>query len=375
MAAQQADARQRAPVGLARVPRHRHPDPGAAPVLRLPRHRCRPLHHRRPVPPGAARAARTRHRPTARARAPTGSTRPSSTRTATALVLAAVSQITPDGLPVLLIENAPPEVKTKSLKLTRPEIYYGEVTHEPVFVNTAQRRVQLSLGRSTTCARAMKARAAFRSPRFAMRLAAAISEGEPNILLTELPHGQQPHDDPPQRARPLQTLAGFLAWDPDPYLVITDAGRLVWMVDGYTTSDAHPYSRTVDVRRYGPRQLHPQRREGHRGCLRRRDAPVRLRSGRPDHRAYQRPVSRSVPPRRRCPPTCARTRAIPRRCSACRRRSTAPTTCSIRSRSTTRRICGTWRATATAQDGGAEPVDPTYVVATLPGEEQSRSFC
>ena len=25
-----------------------------------------------------------------------------------------------------------------SLKLTRPEIYYGEVTHEPVFVNTAQ---------------------------------------------------------------------------------------------------------------------------------------------------------------------------------------------------------------------------------------------
>jgi uncharacterized membrane protein (UPF0182 family) len=35
------------------------------------------------------------------------------------LVLAGVSQITPDGLPVLLIDNAPPEVKTKSLKLTR----------------------------------------------------------------------------------------------------------------------------------------------------------------------------------------------------------------------------------------------------------------
>ena len=45
----------------------------------------------------------------------------------------------------------------------------------------------------------------------------------------------------------LQALAGFLAWDTDPYLVITDAGRLVWMIDGYTTSDAHPYSRSVDV--------------------------------------------------------------------------------------------------------------------------------
>ena len=59
------------------------------------------------------------------------------------VVLAPVSQITPDGLPVLLIENAPPEVKTKSLKLTRPEIYYGEVTHEPVFVHTSREGVQL----------------------------------------------------------------------------------------------------------------------------------------------------------------------------------------------------------------------------------------
>jgi uncharacterized membrane protein (UPF0182 family) len=45
----------------------------------------------------------------------------------------------------------------------------------------------------------------------------------------------------------VQQLAPFLSWDADPYLVITDAGRLVWMIDGYTTSDAHPYSRAVDV--------------------------------------------------------------------------------------------------------------------------------
>jgi uncharacterized membrane protein (UPF0182 family) len=42
------------------------------------------------------------------------------------MVLAEVSKITADGLPLLLIQNAPPEVKTPSLKLTRPEIYYGK---------------------------------------------------------------------------------------------------------------------------------------------------------------------------------------------------------------------------------------------------------
>ena len=80
-----------------------------------------------------------------------------------------------------------------------------------------------------------------------MRLAAAIREGEPNILLTgylktnsRMMIHRKMHDR-------LHELAGFLEWDNDPYLVITDAGRLVWIVDGYTTSEAHPYSRSVDV--------------------------------------------------------------------------------------------------------------------------------
>ena len=78
---------------------------------------------------------------------------------------------------------------------------------------------------------------------FPMRLAAAITEGEPNILLTDYltPNSRMMiHRKVLDR---LNTLAGFLQWDTDPYMVITDAGRLVWMVDGYTTSDAHPYSR------------------------------------------------------------------------------------------------------------------------------------
>jgi hypothetical protein len=49
----------------------------------------------------------------------------------------------------------------------------------------------------------------------------------------------------------LEHLAGFIDWDPDPYLVITDEGRLVWMVDGYTASDRHPYSASVSVAAFG----------------------------------------------------------------------------------------------------------------------------
>jgi len=84
-----------------------------------------------------------------------------------------------------------------------------------------------------------------------MRLAAAVSEAEPNILLTDYLTANSRMMIHRRVADRLQELAGFLQWDPDPYLVITDEGRLVWMCDGYTTSDAHPYSRAVDVPNMG----------------------------------------------------------------------------------------------------------------------------
>jgi len=162
------------------------------------------------------------------------------------LVLAPASEITPDGLPVLLIDNAPPQIKTKSLKLTRPELYYGEVTHEPVFVDTAQDEFNYPSGESNVPTH-YSGKGGFPIASLPLRLAAAIREGEPNILLTNYLTANSRMMIHRRVTDRLNELAGFLQWDPDPYLVITDAGRLVWMVDGYTTSEAHPYSRAVDV--------------------------------------------------------------------------------------------------------------------------------
>jgi hypothetical protein len=162
------------------------------------------------------------------------------------LVMAPVSQITPDGMPVLLIQDAPPRIATPSLKITRPELYYGEVTHEPVFVNTAQEEFNYPSGADNVRSH-YEGKGGFPISSFPMRLAAALVEGEPNILLTDyLTANSRMMIRRKVRDR-LHELAGFLEWDSDPYLVITDAGRLVWIVDGYTTSDAHPYSRAVEA--------------------------------------------------------------------------------------------------------------------------------
>ena len=162
------------------------------------------------------------------------------------LVMAPVSQITPDGLPVLFIQDAPPRISTPSLKLTRPELYYGELTQDPVFVNTAQEEFNYPSGADNK-RNHYEGKGGFPISSFWMRLAAALYEGEPNILLTDYLTANSRMMIRRKVRERLHELAGFLEWDSDPYLVITDAGRLVWIVDGYTTSDAHPYSRAVDA--------------------------------------------------------------------------------------------------------------------------------
>ena len=47
----------------------------------------------------------------------------------------------------------------------------------------------------------------------------------------------------------VSTLAPFLIFDSDPYLVLTSSGRLVWMLDGFTTASSFPYARSYRLNR------------------------------------------------------------------------------------------------------------------------------
>jgi uncharacterized membrane protein (UPF0182 family) len=167
------------------------------------------------------------------------------------MVMAEAKSIRPDGSPVLYIEDAPPVVKAPGLKFTRPEIYYGETVHEPVFVRTAQPEFQYATGKESVNTR-YDGKGGFPISSVFLRTAAALSQGEWNILLTSYLTPQSRMMIRRRVSERLDALAGFLVWDDDPYLVLTDSGRLVWMVDGYMTSNVHPYSRAIDVPGAGP---------------------------------------------------------------------------------------------------------------------------
>ncbi len=162
------------------------------------------------------------------------------------LVLAEVAKITPEGQPVYLVQDMPPEVKAKSLKVTRPELYFGELQQEPVFVDTAQEEFDYPSGADNAKTR-YAGKGGFPISSLLMRAAAAIHFGDSNIILTGyLTDNSRMMIHRRVRER-LATLAPYLTWDNDPYLVLTPEGREVWIVDGYTTSDTHPFSREVEA--------------------------------------------------------------------------------------------------------------------------------
>jgi uncharacterized protein len=162
------------------------------------------------------------------------------------LVLAEANHITTDGLPVLFVKDAPPEVTTQSIALKTPEIYYSELASEPVYVSTKQAEFNYPSGSESNYTK-YKGSGGFPIDSLLMRLSAALTYGDLNLLLTNYLESDSRMMIRRRVEDRLSTVAGFLTWDPDPYLVISANGQPVWIVDGYTTSDSHPYSRSLEL--------------------------------------------------------------------------------------------------------------------------------
>ncbi len=162
------------------------------------------------------------------------------------LTLGPVNEVTSEGLPVLFIKDLPP-ASNVSLKVQRPQIYFGELTNEYVFVNTKQNEFDYPSGEDVVNTRYTgKGGVALGSP--LTRAIFAMHFGALNILLSgDIKTGSRVlyNREINQRVR---LALPFLTFDRDPYLIVADNGQLKWILDGYTSTDRYPYSQQLDDR-------------------------------------------------------------------------------------------------------------------------------
>ncbi len=159
------------------------------------------------------------------------------------LTLGPVNQVTTEGLPVLFIKDLPP-VTTVSLKVTRPQLYYGERSNDYVFVGTRQREFDHPSGEMNVYA-SYAGSGGVRVGNLARRMVLATRFGSDKILFSQDIRDSSRvlyYRNIVERAR--QALP-FLRFDRDPYLVLTDEGTLQWILDAYTVSDDYPYAQRL----------------------------------------------------------------------------------------------------------------------------------
>jgi uncharacterized membrane protein (UPF0182 family) len=157
------------------------------------------------------------------------------------LVAGPVNRVTAEGLPDLFVKDIPPNVSGGLPKIMRPEIYYGELSNEYVIVRTKSQELDYPAGDQNVYSR-YAGRGGVPIAGFLRKLAFAIRFGEIKIMLSDDLTGESRVMLYRRVAERVRQAAPFLRFDRDPYLVITGEGRLVWIVDAYTTTDRYPYA-------------------------------------------------------------------------------------------------------------------------------------
>jgi hypothetical protein len=156
------------------------------------------------------------------------------------IAMAPVNEVTTEGLPVLFIKDLPP-ASTVNLKVTRPQIYYGQITNGYVFVGTGQKEFDYPEGDKNVYTN-YTGLGGVSVGSFVRRALYAWQLGSTDLLLSSYISSGARILYRRSIAERAKTALPFLDFDAEPYLVLTDSGTLKWVLDGYTSSSNWPYS-------------------------------------------------------------------------------------------------------------------------------------
>ena len=159
------------------------------------------------------------------------------------LTFGPVSRISKEGLPEFFVKDIP-AVSLADIKVTRPEIYYGELSNDYVIVKTKVPEFSYPTATgniNTTYAGkgGVPIDSLLKKALFAARF-----KTEKILLSSDITAESRILYNRNINER-VKAVAPFLRFDGDPYMVVTENGRLKWIIDAYTYSDRLPYSKPL----------------------------------------------------------------------------------------------------------------------------------
>jgi uncharacterized protein len=162
------------------------------------------------------------------------------------ITLGPVSRISSEGLPEFLIKDIPP-VSQADLKVTRPEIYYGELSNNYVIVKTKVPEFSYPTSEGNVYT-TYEGDGGVKLDSLLKRAVFSLKFRTEKILLSSDISGESKILYYRNILERVKATAPFLLFDQDPYLIVTKEGRLLWIADAYTVSNRMPYSKPIERR-------------------------------------------------------------------------------------------------------------------------------
>lgn len=162
------------------------------------------------------------------------------------VAMSPVNEVSGEGLPQFFLKDIPPAAST-GVKVTRPEVYYGESDDGYVIVKTKTQEFDYPKGDGNAYAK-YEGTGGIRIGSFFNKLILAFAMGDYKMLLTSDINGDSQILLNRNIKERIPKIAPFLSYDSDPYPVIDSKGGITWIWDAYTVSNMYPYAEAFDDR-------------------------------------------------------------------------------------------------------------------------------
>lgn len=134
-------------------------------------------------------------------------------------------------------------------KIKEPRIYYGLKTNDTVVINNNYKEFDYPINSTQNAQTKYEGNGGLKA-KFIDRLILGINQKKPKLVFENKESSILINRNIVERA---QKIMPHLLYDDEPYLLITDSGDLVWVLDAYTISNQYPYSQSTTIEQNGAR--------------------------------------------------------------------------------------------------------------------------
>lgn len=134
-----------------------------------------------------------------------------------------------------------------SLKIEEPRIYFGTQTNTSIVINNEEKvEYDYPLTSTTNSYNTYNGKAGL-NLNLLDRLILGIREGNLKLAFSANTTNDSSIITSRNIIKRAKMLMPYLIYDENPYMVITEGGELVWVLDAYTVSNQYPYSQKINI--------------------------------------------------------------------------------------------------------------------------------